>query len=386
VPLNLEVAIAGPSVAAPAPLAQRSVAARKPLLERLGGTKQSENAVERALAYFARQQEPDGRWTYVLPGSEQGQRGRTPHDMALTGLATLCFLAGDHTPNRTGPFREAVSNAVDFLIAHQKSNGDLRGPMTGGGADAGNMYDHAIATLALAEAALMTGDKRITEAALKGADFIVRAQNSESGGWRYLPGEFGDSSVFGWQVMALHSAQQLGFEWPQRSRDRAAKYIQMASRGRNKILAGYQPGNQPTPPMTGEILFCRILLGEKLTAEAEEEVCSFLPRQNPRDFYGSYYASLSLIQLQNDTWKRWNDRTRENLVNLQHHGGEDDGCWETSITWGERGGRVFSTALACLTLEVYYRYLPMNATDSTSQPSSAPASGQVLPDIGYLSR
>src|SRR5438067_1142007 len=107
----------------PAP-ARASHPSRAPRPEAVGASPR--HAVAPALAYFARQQEPDGRWTYVLPGSEQGRRGRTPHDMALTGLATLCFLAGDHTPNRTGPYREAVSNAVDFLIAHQKSNGDLR--------------------------------------------------------------------------------------------------------------------------------------------------------------------------------------------------------------------------------------------------------------------
>ena len=69
----------------------------------------------------------------------------------------------------------------------------------------------SVATLALSEAALMTGD-RGHAAALKAAQFIVKAQDRESGGWRYLPGEFGDTSVFGWQIMALHSARQLGFE------------------------------------------------------------------------------------------------------------------------------------------------------------------------------
>jgi hypothetical protein len=382
VPLNLEVAIAGPRVAAPEPLAQRSVAARKPLLEKMGGTKQSEDAVDRALAYLAREQEPDGHWTYILPSSERGRRGRYPHDMALTGLATLSFLAADHTPNRTGPYREAVENAVNYLIEGQRPNGDLRGRFPGGGADAGNMYDHGIATLALCEAALMTGDARITAAATKGAEFVVKAQNRESGGWRYVPGEYGDTSVFGWQVMALHSAQQLGFEWPQASRDAALKYVRIASAGRQKSLGGYQPGNSATPPMSAELLFARILLGQKLTEEQEEEACAYLPRQSTSDFYGTYYASLSLVQLQNDTWKQWNERTRENLIRLQRKGGDDDGCWDMNVQWGERAGRVYSTALACLTLEVYYRYLPLNDDGSASQPASGPA----LPDIGYLNR
>ena len=383
VPLNLEVAIPGPRIAAPQPLAQRAPENRRPLVEQLGGTEQSEDAVDRALAYLARQQEPDGRWTYVLPSSQRGRRGRYPHDMALTGLATLCFLASDHTPGKPGPYREVVGRGIAYLVAGQKSNGDLRGPFAGGGADAGNLYDQGICTLALAEAALMTGDPRTTAAATKAAEYIVRAQNRESGGWRYVPGEYGDTSIFGWQVMALHSARQLGFDWPQASRDLAMKYVRIASTGRHKALAGYQPGHGPTPAMSAELLFARILLGDELSPEAVEEVSRYVPRQSPNDFYGSYYASLSLVQLRNEAWTKWNERTREHLVKSQRRGGgEDDGCWDTNVTWGERGGRVYSTALACLTLQVYYRYLPANVEGSTSQPASNPA----RPDIGYLSR
>jgi hypothetical protein len=307
--------------------------------------------------------------------------------MALTGLATLCFLAADYTPSRTGPYQEAVANGINFLIARQREDGDLRGPFAGGGADAGNMYDHAIATLALCESALITGDARATAAAMKGAAFIVRAQNRETGGWRYVPGEYGDTSVFGWQIMALHSARQLGFDWPQASRDGALKYIRLASAGRQKALGAYQPRNGATPVMSAELLLTRFLMGQKLTEAQEEEVCAYLPRQSPNDYYGLYYASLSLIQLQNDTWKAWNRQTREHLVREQRRGGDDDGCWDMNIVRGERGGRVYSTARACLTLEVYYRYLPLSAEGGAeSQPATGPVGSPELPDIGYLAR
>ena len=381
VPLNLEVAIAGPAIAAPEGLSQRSVEARKPLLEKMGGTKQSEDAVDRALAYLARQQEPDGRWTYVLPGRRGGRRGRTPHDMALTGLATLCFLASDHTPDKDGPYKEVVTAGVNFLIEGQGEDGDLRGPMAGGGADAGNMYDHGIATLALAEAGLMTGDKRVIDAAMKGAEFIVAAQNPRSGGWRYLPGEEGDTSIFGWQIMALHSAGQLGFEVPEKTKTAALRYVRRASAGRNRALGSYMPGSGPSMAMTAELLFSRILLGERLTPEAEAEASEILaqnaPNEHHADFYGMYYASLSLLQLQGEAWTRWNERTRDVLVRTQKRTGDDAGCWDGNITWADRGGRVFSTALGCLTLQVYYRYLPVEGR-SASQPAA--------PDAGVLSR
>ena len=182
--------------------------------------------------------------------------------------------------------------------------------------------------------------------------------------------------------MALHSAAQLGFEIPRTTRDGALRYVRIASAGRHRGLGSYTPGSHSTPAMTAELLFSRILLADEISPEAEEEASRYLARHAPSehgaDFYGWYYASLSLMQLQNEAWKGWNERTRETLVRMQQQGGEDDGCWHTNITWGERGGRVYSTALACLTLQVYYRYLPVDPARSTSRPAT--------PDIGYLSR
>ena len=65
------------------------------------------------------------------------------------------------------------------------------------------MYSHGLATLALSEAYGLTGDKQVGQAAQKGIDFIIAAQNKTDGGWRYNPGDAGDTSAFGWQISAL---------------------------------------------------------------------------------------------------------------------------------------------------------------------------------------
>jgi len=344
---------------------------RKPMLEQLGGTKESEDAVSRGLAYLARVQEQDGHWTRVDDDQRRRSRGRGGHDMACTGFAVLAFLGHDETPDKAGPYREAVSKGVDYLIAHQSEDGDLRGAQRfrGGGSDSANMYDHGIATYALAECAIMTHDPRVTEAALKGAKFIVAAQNEQSGGWRYSPNEIGDSSVFGWQIMALHSAEQVGFEIPPETLDGAKRYIASCGEGRYKLLAGYQPHNGPTAPMTAELLFSRMLLGVELHDEGIDEATRFLARQPPDaqnvDLYYWYYASLSMLHMQNPLWKDWNVLTRESLIRMQETEGPSAGSWATNMKWGDRGGKVFTTALATLTLEVYYRYLPMRKAAET---------------------
>ena len=183
----------------------------KPILKELGGTKESEKAVDRALVWLASVQEPEGRWGYITTNRHRRAAAAHPHDMACTGLATLAFLAQGHSPGKVGPYQDNVTRALDFLVSKQLDDGDLRGAMRGGGADMGNMYDQGIATFALAEAAIMSHDPKYTQAALAGAKFIVEAQNETTGGWRYIPREQGDSSVFGWQIMALHSAEQIGF-------------------------------------------------------------------------------------------------------------------------------------------------------------------------------
>ena len=344
------------------PFKMRAPEIHKPILEQLGGTRESETAVERALAYLASVQEEDGRWTFVNGNRRPPRNSQVrSHDSACSGLSILAFLAQDHRPDKPGPYQQAIAKSLDFLLSQQTEDGDLRGPHRGGGADNANMYDHAISTLALAEAALMTRDPRYTAAALAGARFIVEAQDPRTGGWRYIPGEQGDSSVFGWQIMALHSAEQLGFEIPAATRRGAIRYIAISSRGNQHMLAGYQPRENPTAPMTAEITFARMLLGQQLNEDEADEVSAYLGRQPPQlnnpDIYYWYYGSLCMMQMQTESWKSWNTHTRDLLIRTQYRIG-NLGYWD-NLKWGDRGGRVFTTAMGALTLEVYYRYMPL---------------------------
>lgn len=359
-PINL-----GP-LGAPAAPFPRAPEIRKPRVEQLGGNKASEDAVDRGLAYLARNQETDGRWTFISSDDLTAAPVRRPrgyHDMGSTGLAVLAFITRDNTPDKPGPYRHHVNKALNFLLASQDADGDLRGLPQARGAGSGraDMYDHAIATLALAEAALMTGgDKRYAEAALRGAAFIVAAQDPQSGGWRYVPGEFGDTSVFGWQIMAMHACERLGFEVPARTRELADDWIHLATQGPRRMIAAYQPRRAPTPAMTAEMLYARMLLGQKLDDDDIREATDFLAQARPDvrapNVYYWYYGSLCMLQVQSDLWKRWNAQTRDALIALQCKTGGAEGSWNADPKYADRGGRVYMTSLAILTLEVYYRY------------------------------
>jgi hypothetical protein len=114
-----------------------------------------------------------------------------------------------------------------------------------------------------------------------------------------------------------------------------------------------------------------MLLGQKLDAEDIKEATDYLADQppDPREpsLYYWYYASLCMLQIQSPEWKQWNARTRDALVALQSRGGATDGSWDADPRYADRGGRVYMTAIAVLTLEVYYRYLPL-----LDRPAAAP--------------
>lgn len=343
-----------PQVTAPAladPLPARAFDQRQRLLQKFGGSPETEAAVARALLYLSRVQHADGHWTKILG---ENDKATDAHDTALTGLAVLCYLAADHTPDKPGPYQDTVRKGLRYLHAAQKPDGDLRGD--------GNMYDHGIAALAVAEAAAMVPDRQLRTAAHRAAQFILDAQN-RAGAWRYEPRDaFTDTSVTGWQVLALHSAERTGFVFPDAAKHKVGAFLDTVNTGRHGMLSGYLTPIATTT-MTGEATFTRMLLGQRLSLEQLAEAAEFMLRKPPaRDnlnYYYIYYASLAMMQMQGHVWQQWNATTSRLLIELQERQGAAGGSFPVAGEWANRAGRVYTTAMATLTLEIYYRYLPM---------------------------
>ncbi len=64
-------------------------------------------------------------------------------------------------------------------------------------------------------------------------------------------------------------------------------------------------------------------------------------------------------------WRVWNDALSGTLVATQQR----DGSWPTNCMWAGYGGHVYTTALAALNLEVYYRYTA-EAVEAAEQKSN----------------
>jgi hypothetical protein len=306
-------------------------------------------------------QEEDGRWSlHAFNRSSRcscGGAGGIHSDSAGTSLALLPFLGAGQT-HLVGRYKDYVSAGLRWLIAQQKSNGDLRGNSP----DNAGMYAHGQGAIVLCEAFLMTGDEELRVPAQRSIDFIVAAQHQD-GGWRYSPGQAGDTSVLGWQLMALQSARAANLTVPPETFELASHFLDSVQH-RGGTRYSYLPGHPPTHVMTAEALLCRIYMGWNLEDSALRDGVEYLVRSHPpveRDpnIYYWYYASQATHHVGGEPWSEWNSRMREILVETQERRGHEAGSWSPRGDHSSPGGRIYMTALCVCSLEVYYRHLPI---------------------------
>lgn len=333
---------------------------RRQFIEELGGSLETEEAVEQALKWLGKTQSDDGRWDvdgFKLLADCGGAGDRKDGDVAVTGLSLLAYLGAGYM-HTEGEHKETVRKALDWLLAGQKGNGDLR--------RGGQMYGQAMATAALCEAYSMTRDKRLLPAAERAVKFIQDAQNPGAG-WRYQPQEDNDTSVAGWQVLALKSAEIAGVKVPKRHYEWLGLWLDKVRKGEEGGLYSYKPGDPATHVMTAEGWFCQLFMSEDIkmrgVSESIDCIMKNLPQWAPDSgevphLYYWYYATLSLHLSGVQEFARWNEALSEALLKGRVKDGVAAGSWDPVCQLGTRGGRIYSTAMSTLCLEVYYRYLP----------------------------
>jgi hypothetical protein len=360
----------------------RSGATKNQLLQVGGGNAESERAVARGLAWLARQQRQDGSWVF--------DGGSKEEVIAATGLALLPFLGAGET-HKNGKYTKTVRSGLEYLI----KNCPLSGPNAGKFTGSGNMYAQAIGTLALCEAYGMTKDKSLLlQPAQAAINFIQRAQGA-NGSWGYSAGNTGDTSIVGWQVQALQAAR-LGKDIvvDKKVIDNAIKFLNIAGAGSLKSMYGYNDnaGAGPATALTAVGLLCRYYIdGWSPDNAGMAQGVAGLMRRAPKsggkgkdkvpDMYYYYYATQVVHFFEGDEWKTWNegpkqaDGTRKGgmrdiLVDLQEKkAGANEGSWEPDSNWiGRSCGRLGTTAMCLLTLEVYYRHLPLYKRANAADP------------------
>lgn len=317
-----------------------------------GGDENTEQAVADAMNWLARHQEEDGHWDCRKYG------GRS-YDTAVTSLALLTFL-GHGNSEAGGKYQDTVTRAIDWLIAQQNEQGLV--------CDSSNTstqaYSHAIAGMALSEATAMGGRARTRAAAQKALDYAVNVHPTKEDGkvmWRYRAEEgTGDVSLQGWYIMHMHSAQLARLPVPADILPGAAAFLEtLRIEAPEGIAYGYTSASGASARRTAIGALGRIYTDRK---EVGESIKYFVategtPDWDDCDLYYWYYGTLASFQHGGDQWWTWNDAMKKALVENQREGDPDvDGSWDPRGDHALYWGRVGSTALSTLCLEVYYRY------------------------------
>jgi hypothetical protein len=364
---------------------QRDRQMREELVRQRGGSEGSEKAVEMGLDFLARHQNVDGSWSLQnfsqgRPGYENAGDGQMVSDTAATGLSMLAFLGAGYT-HTDGKYRLAVARGLNYLLGNQQPDGDLFLPQEAKSNLNVWLYSHGIAAIALCEAYGMTRDPELRQPAQRALDFIVAAQHPTDGGWRYAPRQGSDTSVSGWQLMALKSGELSGLRVPAAAYAKVGHWLDGAHARGDEAKYVYRPKSNKAHQksasrvMTAEALLMRQYLGWKRDHRLMTAGADYLMEQLPewsikpdwqRDSYYWYYGTQVMFQMGGIHWDAWNERLRPLLVEQQVQTGPLAGSWQpmgdVPDRWGREGGRIYVTAMHLLMLEVYYRHLPLYRT------------------------
>jgi len=246
------------------------------------------------------------------------------------------------------------------------------------------MYEHGMAAFAMTEAcavavaAKQTPDDRYHLAAARAIRFIEEEQHAD-GGWRYTEGdsEPSDVSVSGWQVLALKTAKQAKISVSDHCVRKIEQFFKSCELGEGRtgylsngeVMSDATTGvgmlvhqfilERPDSPLIKEgALYLADVAERSWTWPADSQSVAGHPGSFKGNYYTWYNCTLAMFQAGGEPWKRWNDVVRDLVIKRQRQDSKACLCgsWDPDTQWDDQGGRIYSTALAVLTLEVYYRY------------------------------
>ncbi|MFH0954077.1 MAG: prenyltransferase/squalene oxidase repeat-containing protein [Verrucomicrobiota bacterium] len=331
----------------------RSAAAQGKAVGDFGGSwgKMTVPAVNKALKWLKEHQGPDGSWG--------------PNKVAMTGLGLLTFLAHGETTASTN-YGPTVEKAIRFLLAQQGRDGAFVKTDSQSGP-----YEHAMATYAVSEAYGLTRIVALKDAMERAVQVILNGQQ-KGGGWDYKYSQGGrrDTSVAGWQVQALKAAFIAGAENPglKEALGRAAGDLKKARDPASGRFYYTDRSGHMSEGITGIAVLCLELLGDAESREARQGLrllggadCNW--RSPPSwALYSWYYVTQAKFHEGRPGWDRWNAQFARAYVRAQN----EDGSWTAPGEDEQKYGPAYSTTLAALTLQVYYRVLPTYQTNAVA--------------------
>jgi hypothetical protein len=317
-------------------------------------------ALLKALDFLASKQQKDGSWS--------------GYQEAYTGLSLQAFIGGkcaqkDYSIN--------IKGAINYLKSKYEPSskypeGSKDAAYYGGQLGTREMYQHAIATLALIEALVDLNDASLEPIAQDALNLIIRSQNTDHkpetlrgpiksdspayGGWRYNPDSTdSDISVTGWQILALKAAVNAGFSVPEWAFPAAAKFVRSLQGKKDGSFNYSSPGDYgETCGRAGMGALSLQLCGfpqDPAIPPALRFMQDYAPRWNIETrgggyaFYYWYYGTRAMYLAGGDDWRIWKDWMCRFLVDHQN----GDGSWDG--TSSERDLDIYRVALGAMMLE-----------------------------------
>jgi len=330
-----------------------------------GGGGDTEEAVDRALKWFAQHQMPDGGWSFDLTkcpscaGQCSHAEVRGEDRCGATAMALLPFLGRGYT-HREGPYKRQVEAGIGFLAQLAilgKGNAAAKG---------GNLYSQGLAGIALSECFAMSQDNRLAVPTQAALNYIMYAQDPVGGGWRYGARQPGDTSAVGWQLMALKSGNMAYLEVNPLTIKKAVEFLDSVQANGGASYGYTGPGNGAATSAVG--LLCRMYLGWKKDHPGLQAGAERIAKSGPsKDLYFSYYATQIMHHMEGEMWISWNNKMKKMLLESQSTKGHEAGSWYEGVDGGHgahAAGRIYTTSLATMILEVYYRHLPIYRNQS----------------------
>ena len=328
-----------------------------------GGDKKTMNAVDRALKWLAEHQDKDGSWDFA---KYEGHEGHGAERTAITAGAILPFLGAGHS-ERVGNYKKTVKSGIKYINQQIAAKGT----------HFGRNYGSALILMALAEASIFGSSSTTEMNANKVAEMFINGYLQKNMGWGYGGGGT-DLSVSGWVALGLKSAKaaELPAMKSEKGKEVWVKYKEWIGGSATCETSGFGEYHgravgtgKGTPHMTWVGMFQRQILDfpsdDMFLAKASEHTLGWVKggkwvgTEKMGSIYGIYYGTLSAFQQQGKLWKTWNAGMKKTLIPNQREGSTKElgGSWNPTIdSTGKYGGRVLTTALAALCLEVYYRY------------------------------
>ena len=327
---------------------------------------ESEQALERGLAWMAKTQGAQGNWD--------------SNDLGLVSLGALSFMSAGHMPGR-GRYGENVDRALKYVVKNAKPSGLLNI------ADAQrDLYNHGLAAFVLGQAYGMTDDTQIGKTLEKALKLIANTQ-CDDGGWDYRAKRQPhghDLSLSVMQAKALRSAVDSGFE----VRHDVIKLAIQSVRDHYKADNGARgleerakegpgqftyDGNRATVAMAACGVVCLQEFGQyddwriqKNLDYLAKEIAKLNPVKGngevPFDAYTLYYVGQALYQAGGRNWKTNYPVIRDYLVASQVRKSEnptEDGSWRDTRWVHGKPGQLYGTAVGCFILAIPNRYLPI---------------------------